>query len=86
MRISCPYCGERDGSEFSYLGDARLTDRPDAAATTQTFHDYLYLRENPAGAHRELWRHASGCGSWLIVTRDTLSHAISDVRFGGPHA
>jgi heterotetrameric sarcosine oxidase delta subunit len=80
MRISCPCCGERDASEFAYLGDAapRRPDpgEPDAA---ERFHEYVHLRDNPAGAHRELWYHATGCRSWLVVTRDTLTHAIREV-------
>ena len=40
-------------------------------------HDYVYLRDNPAGPHRELWYHAGGCRAWLIVGRDTRTHAIS---------
>ena len=31
MRIPCPLCGDRDLSEFAYLGDATLT-RPDPSA------------------------------------------------------
>ena len=42
--------------------------------------DYVYLRDNPMGAHRELWYHAAGCHAWLVVTRDTRSHAISSVE------
>jgi methylglutamate dehydrogenase subunit B len=78
MRIPCPFCGPRDAHEFAYLGDATLT-RPDPAApgVAAAFHDYVYLRENPAGSHRELWYHGSGCRQWLEVTRDTRSHAIS---------
>ena len=77
MRIPCPFCGERDVSEFTYLGDATLA-RPDPAApdAARAFHDYVYLRDNPAGAHRELWYHAAGCRSWLRVARDTRSHAV----------
>ena len=30
MRIPCPFCGERDVHEFTYLGDATL-ERPDPA-------------------------------------------------------
>ncbi len=82
MRISCPYCGDRDAHEFSYLGDATLT-RPDPAApdAADAFHAYVYLRDNPAGAHRDLWYHANGCRRWLVVARDTLTHAISSVTF-----
>lgn len=86
MRIGCPYCGERGNEEFSYLGDAdALARRPDAAVAdaaadaAAAFHDYVYLRDNPAGTHRELWQHWAGCGSWLVVTRDTRSHVVSNV-------
>ena len=78
MRITCTFCGSRDVSEFSYLGDATLT-RP-AGGEGPAMHDYVYLRDNPAGPHEELWYHAQGCRSWLRVRRDTLSHDITDVR------
>lgn len=80
MRISCPHCGSRDLREFSYLGDATLT-RPDPAAANalEQFIDYVYLRDNPAGSHRELWYHGAGCQAWLEVTRDTGTHEISRV-------
>ncbi|MGO4872679.1 MAG: sarcosine oxidase subunit delta [Roseiarcus sp.] len=82
MQITCPYCGPRDAREFVYRGDATL-ERPDPAdANAQAlFHDYVYLRDNPAGAHSDLWYHASGCRRWVRVERDTLSHAIKAVRF-----
>jgi heterotetrameric sarcosine oxidase delta subunit len=78
MRIPCPYCGERDAHEFAYLGDASLT-RPDPAApdAEARFHDYVYLRDNPAGAHAEWWYHASGCRQWVKVARDTRTHTIA---------
>ena len=82
MLIPCPFCGARDLSEFAYLGDATPT-RPDPAApdAMRAFHDYVYLRDNPAGPHREFWHHVAGCRSWLIVTRDTLSHEILAAEF-----
>ncbi len=79
MRIACPHCGPRGVDEFSYLGDATLT-RPASDAPEAAFADYVYFRDNPAGEHRELWQHASGCQSWLVVTRDTRTHAISQVE------
>lgn len=77
MRIHCPYCGERDASEFSYRGDATLA-RPNASAADamDAFTAYVYLRRNPAGAHREHWYHGAGCHSWLVVERDTRTHEI----------
>lgn len=80
MRIWCPFCGERDLIEFVYLGDANA-QRPDSdVSDPQTqFFEAVYLRDNPAGPHHELWYHASGCRSWLSVTRDTRTHQISAV-------
>ena len=81
MRIACPYCGTRNSEEFAYLGDAALTKRPEPAAGEEAFFDYVYLRDNPRGAHHELWQHVSGCRSWLVVTRDTATHEIAAVAF-----
>ncbi|WP_308917881.1 sarcosine oxidase subunit delta [Jannaschia sp. LMIT008] len=82
MLIDHPLLGPRDASEFVYLGDASLIDRPDWQAddAARAFHDYAYLRDNPAGPHRELWFHEGGDRSWLVVTRDTTTHEITDVR------
>ena len=85
MRIECRYCGVRSSEEFSYLGDATPV-RPESLlgqthddAVHQRWHDYVYLRDNPAGPHRELWQHVSGCRAWLIVTRNTRTHEIMRV-------
>ena len=86
MRIECCYCGVRSSEEFSYLGDATLV-RPENLpgnardeAVRQRWHDYVYLRDNPAGPHRELWQHVAGCRAWLVVTRNTRTHEIVRVE------
>ncbi|WP_136443109.1 sarcosine oxidase subunit delta [Pacificoceanicola onchidii] len=76
MRITCPICGERDRREFYYQGAASMLDRPDPDADGQVWSDYLHLRDNPAGLTRELWYHEAGCGAWLIVERNTVTHEI----------
>lgn len=78
MLIPHPLLGLRDAQEFVYLGDAALLDRPYglAADAEAAFADYVYLRDNPAGLHRELWFHEQGDRSWLVVTRNTLTHDI----------
>lgn len=88
MLIPHPLLGPRDVSEFVYLGDATLMDRPDADApdALQRFHDYLYLRDNPAGIHRELWFHEYGDRSWLIVTRNTSTHEILGAELASERA
>lgn len=82
MIINHPLLGPRDAQEFTYLGDAALINRPDGLApdAQDAFHDYLYLRSNPAGAHRELWYHEQGDRSWLVVTRNTVTHEILTVE------
>ncbi|MEJ2171804.1 MAG: sarcosine oxidase subunit delta [Woeseiaceae bacterium] len=82
MIIEHPLLGPRDAAEFTYLGDAAMIDRPDwqSGDAISRFHDYLYLRDNPAGEHRELWFHEQGDRSWLVVTRDTTTHEITKVE------
>ncbi len=88
MIIKHPLLGPRDSQEFVYLGDARLLDRPhwQASNAEDVFFDYQYIRDNPAGTHRELWYHEMGDRSWLIVTRDTVSHEILKVELAARHA
>ncbi len=82
MIINHPLLGPRDAAEFVYLGDATLMERPDwqAEDAQEKFHEYLYARDNPAGEMRELWYHERGDRSWLVVTRNTLTHEIIDVE------
>jgi len=80
MRIACPLCGPRDRREFYYLGDAIALRRPAPQAGAQVWDDYLHNRDNPAGITRELWYHEAGCAAWLVVVRDTVSHAIHDIQ------
>lgn len=78
MRIPCPFCGDRDVSEFAYFGDAAVVRPfPDAPNTAERVFETLYLRDNPRGPHTELWYHASGCRGWLSVDRDTATHEVA---------
>ncbi|MDD2877486.1 MAG: sarcosine oxidase subunit delta [Acidiphilium sp.] len=80
MRIACPYCGPRGLEEFLYHGDASVRRPEDGGAVPdQAWTDYVYLRENANGPHRELWYHHAGCHAWLVVTRDLRSHDILGV-------
>ncbi len=86
MRIKCPLCGERDRREFYYQGDAIALKRPDADAGPEVWDDYLHNRDNPAGATRDLWHHEAGCGAWLVVTRNTVTHAVLAVKLASDEA
>ncbi len=81
MRITCPHCGQRGLEEFAFHGDASMMrPRDGGAAPTDEWTDYVYLRDNPDGDHRELWYHAAGCHAWLVVTRNLRSHQILGVE------
>jgi methylglutamate dehydrogenase subunit B len=81
MIINHPILGPRDAQEFVYLGAAELMARPDGmVAGVEAFCDWLYVRENAAGEHRELWYHEQGDRSWLVVTRNTVTHEITAVE------
>ncbi|MER8543332.1 sarcosine oxidase subunit delta [Mesorhizobium sp. M1334] len=76
LRIPCPVCGLRDETEFNYGEDASVR-RPDMDETDQKiWHDYVFIRDNPRGPHKEYWHHVSGCRQWIVVDRDTLTHEI----------
>jgi sarcosine oxidase subunit delta len=80
MRIHCPYCGERDAHEFVYRGDAAPVRPASGADGEEAMFDYLYLRDNVAGEMAEHWYHAQGCRNWIVVNRDTRTHAILSAR------
>ena len=80
MEINCPWCGKRDHSEFTYLGDASVK-RPGEPekASHDDWMDYVYYRDNAKGEIEEYWHHKAGCRQWLQVTRHTVTHEISAV-------
>ncbi|MBC8268812.1 MAG: sarcosine oxidase subunit delta [Rhodospirillaceae bacterium] len=79
IRIPCPFCGERDHSEFSYGGDATI-EYPALDASIANWHDAVFQRQNICGMQFETWQHLNGCRMWLVVERDTMSHEIRSVR------
>ncbi len=92
MRINCPLCGLRDLSEFSYHGDAKqakkrpsnggldIAKRKPTEKEMAVWVDYVYLRDNVAGKHDEIWQHGAGCRQFLQITRDTRNHEIFAIK------
>lgn len=83
IRIPCPFCGTRDHAEFTYEGDASV-EYPALDAPMDDWYEAVFLRDNPRGWASEHWRHAYGCGSFLVVERNTLTHEIRAVRLAHP--
>ncbi len=80
LRIDCPWCGPRDETEFAYGGEAhiRRPEDPDSLGDAE-WADYLFMRRNPIGRHRERWCHLHGCRRWFNLERDTVTHEITAV-------
>ena len=81
MLLHCPVCGTREEDEFVYGGDAAaIRPRDPHLLSDQTWTDFIYVRANPKGAHREFWYHGFGCRRWLTVERHTVTHQIGTIR------
>ena len=80
LLIDCPWCGPREQSEYTYGGEAHIIrpEHPDALSDAQ-WGEYLFVRSNPCGRHREQWCHSHGCRRWFNVERDTVSYRIHAV-------
>ena len=74
LRIPCPHCGERDYTEFRYGGDATKVRPAHGSGDLKSWHDHVFLFDNPKGAHREFWQHVQGCRQWLVLERDTATN------------
>jgi heterotetrameric sarcosine oxidase delta subunit len=74
LRIPCPHCGERDYTEFRYGGDATKKRPAHGSGDLATWHDHVFLFDNPKGAHREFWQHVQGCRQWDTAT-NTVGHS-----------
>lgn len=87
MLISCPECGPRDETEFSYGGAAGVDypDDPDALTDTEWAH-YLFYRDNPRGAFVERWVHSAGCRRWFTALRDTVTYEFQPASGSGERA
>ena len=82
LSIPCPWCGDRDETEFGYGGEADLA-RPPASVSNAEWSDYLFMRKNTKGVHRERWHHAFGCRRWFVVVRDTTTNRVLDSQGSG---
>jgi sarcosine oxidase, subunit delta len=87
--IRCPYCHEqRTEEELTYGGQADIVRPAEPQdVSDQQWTEYLFMRSNPKGLLAEQWCCAFGCGQWLKVRRDSVTHEIREVlRFDKPYA
>lgn len=73
LLLTCPCCGvDADETELAPGGEAHIVRRG-PGSSDEEFEEYMFLRENPMGAHLERWRHAAGCGKWFHAARCTVT-------------
>jgi heterotetrameric sarcosine oxidase delta subunit len=82
LLITCPHCGPRNSSEFTYHGESKPRPAGDLASPAG-WRDYLYFNDNTAGTVTEEWFHAAGCRRYLAVVRNTVTNEIGEVRDRG---
>ena len=75
LLIDCPWCGPREETEFSCGGEAHIARPLDPdALTDEQWGDYLFMRKNPRGAHREQWCTRTAAGGGSMCRRDTVTY------------
>ena len=86
LLITCPWCGPRAEIEFSCGGEAHIARPVDPGSMSdEAWADYLFMRKNPRGVHREQWNHSGGCRRWFNVERDTVTYRITAIyKMGEP--
>ena len=77
LLIPCPFCGEREESEFHQGGEAHIVrpKDPDELSDAE-WADYLFLRKNTKGLFLERWVHLHGCRRWFNMARNTATNEI----------
>lgn len=79
LLIECPWCGKRAETEFHYGGEADIVRPVDGEnLSDREWGDYVFMRTNTRGVHREQWLHSMGCRRWFKVDRDTTTYEFSN--------
>jgi sarcosine oxidase subunit delta len=76
LLIRCPWCGERDETEYRYGGESHVLRPSGATVSEEEWASYLFDRANTRGIHLERWLHAFGCRQWFNAARDTQTNAV----------
>ncbi|WP_370232038.1 sarcosine oxidase subunit delta [Cognatishimia sp.] len=76
----CPFCGERNETEFHFAGELGKL-RPDTAGDVSDaeWGRYLYTQRNEKGHVREVWMHMP-CGELFVLERDSVTMAVIGSR------
>ena len=82
--INCPYCGERDQSEFSAGGEAHIVrPKQPTELSDDQWAEYLFMRKNIIKVQSERLNHAHECSKQFNMIRETSNdknHAVYKMR------
>jgi sarcosine oxidase, subunit delta len=79
LLITCPWCGPRDETEFTFGGPADVTLPSDLDHITDAaWAEFLYFRDIPDGESNERWCHGAGCRRWFTAVRDQRTNRFRD--------
>ena len=79
--INCPFCGEREQSEFKAGGEAHIVrPKQPTELSDDEWAEYLFMRKNIKGVQLERWNHIHGCRKWFNIVRDTTNDEINDIK------
>lgn len=75
--LTCPWCGDREETEFRYGGQAHVSYPADPHSLSDAeWAQYVFVRDNPKGRFAERWVHGAGCRRWFNAVRDTVTHEL----------
>ena len=78
--INCPFCGERDQSEFTSGGEAHIIrPKQPTELSDDEWAEFLFMRKNIKGIQFERWNHLYGCRQWFNLVRNTATDEILKV-------
>jgi sarcosine oxidase, subunit delta len=73
LLVTCPNCGPREVFELRCAGESAT--RPLEPPTQRELNDYLYVRDNEWGFHREWW-FCRVCEEWFVAERHTRTNEV----------
>lgn len=78
LLVECPWCGDREETEFRYGGQAGVAYPADPSELDDAaWGEYLFVRANPLGRFAERWVHTAGCRRWFTTVRDTATNQMT---------
>ncbi len=78
--FDCPFCGERDETEFHFVAEAgQVRPAPAHEVSAEAWAAYLHFTDNSRGTAREVWRHLA-CGELFVMQRDSVSMEVIAVE------